>query len=285
MRLICPNCGAQYEVSADAIPPAGRDVQCSACNHTWFEKPGASLDAEAGLEPAPRSEPVPPEPSPPEPRPEPEPEPEPEGIPDPGPASDVPRPDLARPSLSPEVAAILQAERAREEAARKAETIESQPDLGLTEPSRGFDPDQQRADEARRRMARLKGEPAPAAAAAPRRDLLPDIEEINSSLRPDTSTPAATPVRRSRAAADPAEEVARRRGFRYGFATVLFVAAGAALVYVQAPRLAATVPALAPALDRYVEGVDTARLWLDLRLQGLTDRLQRPEDGSPSDAG
>ena len=37
MRLTCPNCSAQYEVPVEAIPPAGRDVQCSACQHTWFE--------------------------------------------------------------------------------------------------------------------------------------------------------------------------------------------------------------------------------------------------------
>jgi predicted Zn finger-like uncharacterized protein len=38
MRLTCPRCGAQYEVPSDAIPLSGRDVQCSACQHTWFEK-------------------------------------------------------------------------------------------------------------------------------------------------------------------------------------------------------------------------------------------------------
>ncbi|MCT4373539.1 zinc-ribbon domain-containing protein, partial [Yangia mangrovi] len=37
MRLICPNCGAQYEVPVDAIPAGGRDVQCSSCGHTWFQ--------------------------------------------------------------------------------------------------------------------------------------------------------------------------------------------------------------------------------------------------------
>lgn len=41
MRLICPNCHAQYDVSDDAIPPGGRDVQCSNCQLSWFqtEKP------------------------------------------------------------------------------------------------------------------------------------------------------------------------------------------------------------------------------------------------------
>lgn len=37
MRLSCPGCGAQYEVDAGAIPTEGREVQCSACGHTWFQ--------------------------------------------------------------------------------------------------------------------------------------------------------------------------------------------------------------------------------------------------------
>lgn len=40
MRLICPNCSAQYEVDGSMIPDDGRDVQCSNCGHTWFELPG-----------------------------------------------------------------------------------------------------------------------------------------------------------------------------------------------------------------------------------------------------
>ena len=39
MRLTCPNCGARYEVADSMIPPEGRDVQCSLCNHIWFEAP------------------------------------------------------------------------------------------------------------------------------------------------------------------------------------------------------------------------------------------------------
>jgi len=41
MRLICPRCGAQYEIDAGAIPLAGRDVECSACDHVWRAMPEA----------------------------------------------------------------------------------------------------------------------------------------------------------------------------------------------------------------------------------------------------
>lgn len=37
MRLVCPNCAAQYEIEDGVIPPSGRDVQCSSCNETWFQ--------------------------------------------------------------------------------------------------------------------------------------------------------------------------------------------------------------------------------------------------------
>jgi len=35
MRLTCPRCAAQYEIAESAIPPAGREVECSACGHVW----------------------------------------------------------------------------------------------------------------------------------------------------------------------------------------------------------------------------------------------------------
>ncbi|MEO9466630.1 zinc-ribbon domain-containing protein, partial [Sulfitobacter pontiacus] len=37
MRLICPNCDAQYEVPDEVMPSSGRDVQCSNCGQTWFQ--------------------------------------------------------------------------------------------------------------------------------------------------------------------------------------------------------------------------------------------------------
>jgi predicted Zn finger-like uncharacterized protein len=37
MRLICPNCVAQYEVDENVIPAEGRDVQCANCGHIWFQ--------------------------------------------------------------------------------------------------------------------------------------------------------------------------------------------------------------------------------------------------------
>ncbi|MEO0945394.1 MAG: zinc-ribbon domain-containing protein [Pseudomonadota bacterium] len=46
MRLVCPNCSAQYEIDGSMIPDEGRDVQCSNCGHTWFELPAPTTNFE-----------------------------------------------------------------------------------------------------------------------------------------------------------------------------------------------------------------------------------------------
>jgi predicted Zn finger-like uncharacterized protein len=48
MILTCPSCGTQYVVKDGAIPPAGRQVRCKACGHSWREVP---VSAEASDEP------------------------------------------------------------------------------------------------------------------------------------------------------------------------------------------------------------------------------------------
>jgi predicted Zn finger-like uncharacterized protein len=50
MILTCPSCGTQYVVKDGAIPPAGRQVRCKACQHSWRESPSTS-DSPTELEP------------------------------------------------------------------------------------------------------------------------------------------------------------------------------------------------------------------------------------------
>ena len=59
MRLVCPVCGAQYEVDAGMIPAEGRDVQCSACGKVWLATPGRTAGAQPETRPEPRAERVP----------------------------------------------------------------------------------------------------------------------------------------------------------------------------------------------------------------------------------
>ncbi|MEM9430979.1 MAG: zinc-ribbon domain-containing protein [Pseudomonadota bacterium] len=39
MRIICPNCGSQYEVDQRLFGPEGRDVQCAQCDTQWTQYP------------------------------------------------------------------------------------------------------------------------------------------------------------------------------------------------------------------------------------------------------
>lgn len=299
MRLICPNCDAQYEVDESVIPDAGRDVQCSACGHTWFQPGPAGLaetfaeepyedlpdtaDWEAGsaaadvwpeplaaanIAAAQHTPHAPDAPTTP--------------IADPATEDDdetgAIEPDATRRMLDENLLAILREEAEREARARRAEGrgIETQPELGLAPIPAALAaraaaiaiPAELAA--APERGARLRPDPADTQPPeSPRRDRLPDIEVINSTLRA-TSERGSAPASR-----DAPETRARHRsGFRAGFVTVLLLAAVAAGAYVVAPRVAATIPALEPALTRYVSTVDAGRIWLDQRMRAIIVRLQ-----------
>ncbi|WP_245860882.1 hypothetical protein [Rhodobacter maris] len=112
-------------------------------------------------------------------------------------------------------------------------------------------------------------ETAPAASArVARRQRLPDIEEINSTLRASADRgrdPAALGSRPAGARGS--------AGFRFGFSLIVVIAAGLLALYVFAPRVAEAVPDLQPALATYVALADTARLWLDDSLRLVTEKL------------
>ncbi|GLT08272.1 hypothetical protein GCM10007928_05030 [Sulfitobacter porphyrae] len=261
MRLTCPNCDAQYEVPDDVMPATGRDVQCSNCGQTWFQHhPDHAPEevTEDAVEVPPPDAPAPDE----------------ETAPPPPPARPAPAPE--RRKLDPAVADILRQEAEAEHEARKrrqeqAQPLESQPDLGLdvADPE---DDRERRALEARRRMARMRGEPEPlseeearAAAMSSRRELLPDIEEINSTLRSDheRGTPQSAPGEGD------LPVTARGGGFGRGFMLVILCAAILIAIYVFAPQIARAVPQVDPYLSSYVSGVDQLRLWLDRNVQDL----------------
>lgn len=282
MRLTCPNCGAQYEVPDNVIPAEGRDVQCSDCGTTWFQdKPGTETRADADTPPTydapdPDSEPQEDftaetqesveQPSDLEPD-EDDIDYEEEDAPEP--QVDDPRPKR---KLDASVTAVLREEATREQALRAAEAsgLETQPDLGLEQPSR--QDTVQRAQQTRERMARLRGEdpdaPPQNATQGSRRGVLPDIEEINSSLNgnPNAAMSAGTD-----AAAYPAQR--NRSGFVRGFTVTILLTVGAALIYQNAGALSAAVPEAAPALDAYVTWVNESRVWLHSQVE----RLAQPQ--------
>ncbi|MEX3017009.1 zinc-ribbon domain-containing protein [Gymnodinialimonas hymeniacidonis] len=266
MRLTCPNCSARYEVDESMIPAGGRDVQCSNCSSTWFQ-PGPRV---AAPEPEPEVQAPPPAPDPPAPEPEPQLEEiavdGPSGAPGEEPGEDTPeRP--ARRQIDAGVADILREEAEREARLRRGDAepdpVETQSEMPL----------QSEEDSARsRRLADLEeAEDAfeaedlavsgVVAAAASRSELLPDIEEINSTLR---ATGDRSEAEDDASDVDTIVESVKRRGqVRRGFFLILLLAAIGVAVYVYADEIAAAVPQLESALESYVNAVNSARFWLD----------------------
>ncbi len=405
MRLICPSCGAQYEVDESVIPESGRDVQCSNCGHAWFQASAAQLRARETAPPA-TAEPVaepeaddtpqdaaeapdevtvaaddaatqPSDEQAGESAEEPDvveehaadaddsagddvpevednaPEPE-ETVEETGQGSDdtveavdhetdttdveteteaTETVDEAEPEeiddgattdedvaaeveetaaddwssddddddeqedfaaaesveasgprrrgLDDAVRGVLREEAEREARARVAEgsALEGQPDLGLADAAGAAVAAIVSEDAAQDRVVRVRGNEDDLDEAlvspASRRELLPDIEEINSTLR-------ATSERGGDAASFDAPETVthqRRSGFRRGFSFTILIAALALLIYVLAPLISESFPALEPALTSYASAVDTARVWLDGQMRSLTAAIQ----GTPGD--
>ena len=256
MRITCPNCNAQYEVGDDMIPSEGRDVQCSNCGTTWFQegRPRAATAVEARA---------------------------------------VRRPGRKEPKV--DETAQDAAERARMAAAatlaraRDADVApsleddfddenfddENDPDSAPPPPE---DDDVSNAIAATLRDASATEDEAedetpfpvarsgavPSEAKSARRELLPDIEEINSSLRPDEASGGVD---------DSPAEMRRSSGFRIGFLVIAASIAIAVGVYVFAGPIAEMVPQAGAALARYVAWVDAQRIALAAAAEALTARI------------
>ncbi len=286
MRLACPNCDARYEVPEDAIPASGRDVQCSNCGHAWFHTPGAAeaslplagtaraagdevVDADAGhpeveetagtamhdeaaqVDPSPRSEP----------------------------GSRPPADNAPRPGLDAGVMAILREEAAHEAEARRAEAagrenvagdrMQARPASGIAAPAVSASPggSERQPDMAGGEDHDTLSPSRPVA----RRDLLPDVEDINSTLQPDAGLDPDAEV-------DALPDLTRRNAFRSGFLLALLLLALALAVYALAPVIAARLPWARASLEAYVALVDGLREWLNALMSAAGDRL----DGSGS---
>lgn len=276
MRLICPNCDAQYEVDDSAIPDAGRDVQCSNCGHAWFQMPeSAEEDLTDALYREPEPEAVPVGPAAVAQTEAPDEDPDDDEEPEPPPA---PRAGAApvRRVLDADVLAILREEAELELAARKAEGvgIEMQGDLGLPPPVSPVVGSAAAAAAATaaartdtdRRIATMKGEAVPPPRAVARRDLLPDIEEINSSLRPNDTAVSREEARQAKAASSGS-------GFRSGFALALLLAVVVVALYVMAPQISAQIPGAADAMASYVAMIDSLRQSIDGLIRRATGAL------------
>lgn len=290
MRLICPNCEAQYEVSDDAIPPGGRDVQCSNCQLSWFqtEKPTVpgreAMQLTTPVSEAPKDETPPADDDAP-------------AI-DAAEASDEPEtpkvpetPDTSDEDLSPApqrkplddaVASIL-----REEASRGTPAAAAIGSAAASAPAKPPATEAARRpisvapEETLQRIAQMTEEeggtrtgtapakgPAPASSASADEAHLrtvPSINEINATLRARAQANDTSGLTE-----DEKEEAVKRRGFRRGFFWVLFLLAILFLPYVFADQITENLPQTTEFMASYVATVDSLRLALDDMISGLT---------------
>ena len=177
--------------------------------------------------------------------------------------------------------AVLREEADRETAVRRAElprALESQAELGLEETTGAASA----AKAVRDRLARLRGqeeEPETPEKPTARRDLLPDIEEINSTLRASTENRTGDELAMEQTEA---ARAASSTGFRSGFSLMLLIAVLLIATYLAAPKIAEQLPATKGALDSYVAGVDIARVWLDAAMRNAISGLQSLTGGEKS---
>ncbi|MCV2866070.1 zinc-ribbon domain-containing protein [Albidovulum sediminicola] len=307
MRLVCPKCGAQYEIEDSLIPAAGRDVQCSDCGTAWFQKSAAALTAEAeasraamewsestdlaGASDAPAQEPRASEP---EEIPSSEPEPAPalaaavQAEPDPQPAEPEPQaeapaaePVFKRRAIDEATLSVLREEAERETQARVAEGTATAPAVPHHEPAPERSMDIRAAEEAQPEPA---AEPAPALVVEAavdgaeeddrqsRKELLPDIEQINSTLR-STSGRADDAVLK-----DAPQNLRRHRGaFRFGLISALAAVATLVLLYALAPAIVGAFPGSEDRMAAYVEAVDGFRRWLETVVLAAAEAMGGPD--------
>lgn len=260
MLLVCPNCGAQYEVPEDHIPKKyGRDVQCSACNHTWFqthpaqdlqpapqaevEDHGSSDEPSQGFDPSQASEPE-------------------VSLEAPSAGTGPQMPPLRqRRSLHPSVAGVL-----REEAKREVEERGSNAPQVPESPARSGSSDQAREADMDMQALEALYQNSEKTAKSTRGALLPDIDEINSTLSTSgTEWPSDT---------DASKEIAQKGQRRLGFLLGIAIIVAAAALYYFADRLGDRIPSLQQPLELYQQWINNMRIVLDQWIRQAIDWLQ-----------
>lgn len=288
MRLICPNCDAQYEIPDDVIPTSGRDVQCSNCGTTWFQHHPTAHEPEPEAAQQPDDE-MPADPQ------------------ETAAAAQVTDPDQAEPdvtswdgtsddsisaidsfddefddweedpalsqpgqrrTLDPKIAGLLREEATREAQQRATERggLETQAELGLAASAAA--PAAAPVDRTQPRDPKEAMRPAPS-----RRELLPDIEEINSTLRSSSESRSLEDGAGSDPTASKNDDAKAGHGFRNGFLLMILLAVLAIATYVYSPKIAQAIPQAQSGLTTYVDGVNDARSWLSGQVNMLLSKL------------
>ena len=273
---------------ADVIPAEGRDVQCSNCQETWFQthpdtEPQTDVVQtlkEHFAQTEPEAAPVPPQPDAVS-------EPDPiddeferaldqelntiaEDDPDAAPAPAITH-ERSKRKIDPSVADILREEAQREREQRAAETFEHQDEFALDTNKPESDPQPKKSGYIDPKLDDLDEMYKDTASDAPasRRDLLPDIEEINSTLRRD---------KKSAGKGEPETQAQKNASGRRGFRAAIILLLLSVAVYAYADLITSNVPQLAPYLDAYVAQIDQWRAALSDQTSGFLTWLQAQAD-------
>jgi hypothetical protein len=275
-------------VPADVIPAEGRDVQCSNCQETWFQThPDTEPQTDVAqtlkehfAQTEPEAAPVPPQT---------------DAVSEPDPIDDEferalnqeldtiaeddpessPAPAItherSKREIDPSVADILREEAQREREQRAAETFEHQDEFALDTDEPTSDPQPKKSGYIDPKFDDLDEMYKDTASDAPasRRDLLPDIEEINSTLRRD---------KKSAGKEVPETQAQKNASGRSGFRAAIILLLLAVAVYAYADLITSNVPQLAPYLDAYVAQIDQWRAALSDQTSGFLTWLQAQAD-------
>ena len=273
---------------ADVIPAEGRDVQCSNCQETWFQThPDTEPQTDVAqtlkehfAQTEPEAAPVPPQT---------------DAVSEPDPIDDEferalnqeldtiaeddpessPAPAItherSKREIDPSVADILREEAQREREQRAAETFEHQDEFALDTDEPTSDPQPKKSGYIDPKFDDLDEMYKDTASDAPasRRDLLPDIEEINSTLRRD---------KKSAGKEVPETQAQKNASGRSGFRAAIILLLLAVAVYAYADLITSNVPQLAPYLDAYVAQIDQWRAALSDQTSGFLTWLQAQAD-------
>lgn len=261
MRLICPNCDAQYEIDPDLVPPGGRDVECSSCGKLWFQTKEQPAAPNAG---------------------------------DDGPILDSP--ELIAPSrrLNESVLAVLREESARELRARKIERNEApeteafQDELPDPAPADITPASTQPKPPTAQQPATSHPADRPVVDSAkvvtdrpetlPDRDLKPQqtVQAVKLAEPSDPNRQAPTENTDKIVISEPATSAAATAGsgrYAAGFIVALAVIGGVAGLYLAAPQLPQD-SALGQIAHDLRGWADQGRMWLHQHLPGTgTDQL------------
>jgi hypothetical protein len=173
--------------------------------------------------------------------------------------------------IEPSVADILREEAQREREQRAAETFEHQDEFALDADKPASDPQPKKSGSIDPKLDDLDEMYKDTVSDAPkfRRDLLPDIEEINSTLRRD---------KKSANSEEPESQAQKNASGLRGFRTAIILLILAVVVYVYADLITSNFPQIAPYLDAYVAQIDQWRAELSDQTSGFLTWLQAQAD-------